>query len=600
MTTARIMATLVLIMSLAACGGGGGSTPGSLTLAPNIGSLSSQHLALADPTQLKQTSLLSQWLDPVKWRRWGTQLASLFMGSAHAQQITVANCVNTTLIGTTDAVHWSPVLLTANPKQTACINQMQDAGAFLVLKASNITNTAGALCDLITIAKDTGDTSCIRLDIPNRAVVGAPQFNLGIDLQQWNRQGQLSANGHYFFIGFLGTGNRAASYSGFLRLDLTGATPIPSLAYYETGIQSTADWSINGHHNFWASFWPQNNGDLIFAQYTPENGSMSSGTVDHYHVIYEPQLTDPMLIKKALFNSNYSSAEPEIGGYKIVPATSPLAAWIQSRYNNVGNMFFDSEVLPDPDSTAGRHTFYIIANASNIQAQACPLSDRLLVKISTDPVTMQVSYEDLGSTGLGNGWGSTPGTTDIMIDPNDSSHLVTITARATVSGGNTLTVDRLTRQLSASPCDNTSAISTSIVASTEISNNSQSQMNLSSFVNETRSYLFMRSVNNNPDDNDPANQCLASQGCLIDASSLFLVYDKVANAVSNVDISLLNNGQYRLKSAVSSITSDKVYLILHRSTSSTTVYAELTKEGVRNLIELPTGINLQSIIVSGS
>lgn len=287
MVPARIIATLILAMTLVSCGGGGGSSSSAnLTLASNIGSLSGQHLALGNPDQLTKTSLVSQWLDHLDWKRWGTRLTDLLMGSAIAQQISVATCANTTLMGTLDAINWSPVLLTADPKKTACINQMQDAGKFLVLKASNVTNTAGEVCDLITIAKSTGNTSCIRLPIPNRALSGAPQFNLGLDLQQWNRQGQLSANGNFFFIGFLGTENRSASYSGFLRLDLTGASPRTSFAYYEAGPQSTVDWSSNSHHNFWGSFWPQNNGDFVFTQSTPYNASMSSGKVDHYHVIY--------------------------------------------------------------------------------------------------------------------------------------------------------------------------------------------------------------------------------------------------------------------------------------------------------------------------
>jgi hypothetical protein len=600
MPLARTIAAMILTMSLASCGGGGGSIPADLRLVANIGSLQGQHLALGDPRQLQQTSMVSQWLNRLNWSQWSTQLASLFMGSAHAQQITVAACANTTLMGTLDAIHWAPVGLTTDTKTNGCIQQMQDAGRFLVLKASNITNSAGQLCDLITIAKSTGDTACIRLDVPNRSVSGAPQFNLGINLQQWNRQGQLSANGQYFFIGFLGTENRAVSYSGFLRLDLSGVSPVPSLAYYETGPQSTSDWTINGHHNFWASFWPQNNGDLVFAQYTPDNASMSSGQVDHYHVIYEPELSDPLLIKKALFNSNTTSADPAIGGYQIQPETSRLAAWIKAQYSSVGNMFFDSEVLPNPDSAASEHAFYIIANASNIQANSCPLSDRLLIKVTTDPTTQQVQFEDLGSTGLGNGWGSSPDSTDIMIDPNNSTHLVSITVQATGGGSDTVTANRLTRQLSASNCDQNAAVSPIITASAEVLNSSQNLRNLSSFVNETRAYLFLRTVNNNESDTDSLNRCVQGQGCLIDATSLFLAYDKAANTVKRIDLTPIHQGDYRLKAAISSATSDKVYLVLNKSPANTTVYAELTQDGVRNLIELPAGINLRSIIVSGS
>jgi hypothetical protein len=461
-----------------------------------------------------------------------------------------------------------------------------------------VTNSAGQLCDLITISKSSGDTQCIRIDIPQRSLSGAPRFNLGIDLQQWNRQAQLSSNGDYFVVGFLGTDNRAASYSGFLRLNLKGSSPAASLAYLETGPQSTSDWTINGHHNFWASFWPQNNGDLVFTQYTPDNASMTSGKIDHYHVIYEPELTDPMRIKKVLFNSNKTNADPAIGGYQIDAAMSPLAAWIKGQYNNVGNMFFDSEILPNPDSSASGHVFYIIANASNVQTQTCAQSDRLLIKVTTDPVAMQVSYEDLGSTGLGNGWGSTPDNTGIMIDPRDKTQLVSISAQAT-GDNSTLTLTRLTRQLNANTCDDKASI-TQVEASQDILGSTQNIMNLSSFVNETRSYLFMRSVNNNDSDTDIANRCVQDQGCLIDTSSLFMVYDKVARTVGRINTAPLNQGDYRLKAAISSPTSDKVYLVLSRSASRNAVYAELTKDGIQNIIELPAEINLQSIIVSGS
>lgn len=219
--------------------------------------------------------------------------------------------------------------------------------------------------------------------------------------------------------------------------------------------------------------------------------------------------------------------------------------------------------------------------------------------MTSDPVTQQVHFEDLGSTGLGNDLGSSPDNTDIMIDPNSPSHLITITARASEPANGTLTIERLTRQLRDSNCDSTTTVSTLDVPS-EILSTRQNSMNLSSFVNETRSYLFMRSVNNNTEDTDPANRCVLNQGCLIDTNSLFLAYDKAANTVVRVDLGTLANGDYRLKSAISSSTSDKVYLILNKAPANHTVYAELTKEGVRNIIQLPAGINLQSIIVSGS
>jgi hypothetical protein len=147
----RIFATLWITLSLVSCGGGGGSTPTSFTLASNIGTLEGQHLALGDPRQLQQTTWVSQWLDPRNWQEWGSTIAGLLMGAAHAQQITIANCAETTLLGSLDAIHWSPIALTQDPKTNACINQMQDAGRFLVLKASNVTNSAGQLLSLIHI-----------------------------------------------------------------------------------------------------------------------------------------------------------------------------------------------------------------------------------------------------------------------------------------------------------------------------------------------------------------------------------------------------------------------------------------------------------------
>ena len=107
-------------------------------------------------------------------------------------------------------------------------------------------------------------------------------------------------------------------------------------------------------------------------------------------------------------------------------------------------------------------------------------------------------------------------------------------------------------------------------------------------------------MNNNESDTDSLNRCVQGQGCLIDATSLFLAYDKAANTVKRIDLTPIHQGDYRLKAAISSATSDKVYLVLNKSPANTTVYAELTQDGVRNLIELPAGINLRSIIVSGS
>lgn len=592
MTRSKFLLALATCASflVASCGGGPGSgTSGtSVTLVSSVGSLSSKSLALGDPSALDGSTRLARLLRRLDLREAATVLASVFVGTASAQQVSVPSCAYSTLVGSTDLVNWEVIHLTADRLRPPCINQMEDAGDFLVVKTSTVRNAAGATCDLVAIRKATGDTHCIVVDLPDRSLSGPPVFNLGLDRRDWLRQGQLTPNGRYFFTAFVTDRNPGLAYAGFLRLDLGGASPVASLAYLESGAANADDGSINGHLLAWGPFWGRNNGDLVFTEFTPASNDLSSGVARHYLAIHDPARADAAQVERFLLNVSDAAD-------RVDAASSPLGAWFKDGHPQATSLFFDAEILPNPSGTDADHSIYLTLEADGLDPDACAAGSRRLVKATPDRSTREFVFDDLGSTRLGNGWGSRPGSSNVTLAP-DGASLVTVRMRASLTAGH-VEFERITRAVTASACDATATLGTpyavdaSLVARVDQFND---------FVNETPGYLFFRSFNDDPADASPGSGCVSGLGCAVNPTSVAFSYDKATGAITQVPLGVLGTSNFYLQAIRSAVTSDKLYLGLKDATGTFGIHAVILPGAVQSVVRLPQGVDLRSLVVSGS
>lgn len=575
-----------MVGALASCGGGGGgstTTSGGATnestqLTASVGDLTGYQLTAGNAADLSGSTTIA-FGGAVK-----TILAKLnnfFISTAKAQSISA--CSSSGLNGTSNKQQWNLIGLSTSKTTPACVSQIQDAGKYLVLQASGVTDSSGNACDLVTISKSSGATTCLRLSLPNRASVGSPIFYL--DPSNGQRPGQLTLNGKYFFAGFYTKSNSSPEYTGFARLDFTGATPTVSVPYASYGVCSSIDCTrLNSQDIFWAPYYPMENGDLMFTQFNltgNANVVPNIGIVQTYYVVANTALADPTQAVKALINQTVTTPTD---GYSIDMSNSPLGAFVAPLNGGATEAHYNNDAFSDPAASATNHSFFLNVN-TNASALSCGTSTLLIRGIVSSAGVL--SLTNYGGSNLGNGLGANALSNDVT--PDSSGNLFTLLWQATSSTAYTVT--KYTRPLTQGICGTSQVVYTGTSTGLTVGNISIQTI-------RSANTVYMQ---NFPYWKEAGGSCQLTLGCPL-ASKIALGYDLATGTVTPILLSPLNGSQYYVYGEYSASTADRLYFKINdnSTTPPSVVTAQLTPTGFQNIIKFKSGVAVPSSVVNGA
>ena len=517
------------------------------------------------------------------------------MPNAMAQS---TSCLNLSLMTTSDQVNWRSVDLTGSNDAPPCIQQIQSAGEYTVMSVSNVYDSNGTACDLVVIKNASGNTSCFYVSLPNRSTSGRPVMFL--DPSSGQTPGQLTLNGKYFFIGFNTQSNPNSTYSGFIRLDLTGATPTLSVVYalYGTSqVNNTA--TVNGQNIFFSPYYGLTNGDLIINTFEltgSPNAVPQIGIKRSYYVVSNPSLADPAQAVAVLFNKTVTTPTD---GYAMDLTSSPLGLWyLQNVAADATHIWFNDDAFSAP-SALGARTFMLNINSDSQTYLPCGSMGPILVKATLDS-NNNLTFTNLGGSSLGNGLGNNTYTNDITPSA-DGSKLFSLQWK--VVDATHIQVVKYAKNTGNAACVNPENITGGLIEVPAALTNGKNAGDLVSiFTFRTSDALYMQSFNYNPDDPDPARSCTHLLGCPMQASSTMLHYNLATGAITNVPLTQFKNLRYYLKSEFSSSTSKFLYFNFVDTAQSPSVQisSELDSTGFKNIIKFPVGIEFKYPVISGA
>ena len=537
------------------------------------------------------------------------KISNLILPQAHA---TIQAC--STFVGHSGIENqsWDVINLVQTGTQTACVQQAQDAGRYVVLAPQNLQQSDGSPCDLVTIEKTSGNTTCIYLPLPNRATTGNPFFHLGIESN--NFPGQLSLNGNYFFVSFYtGTwpyGN--PGYVGHLRLDFTSAIPnslITQLYYGTIGLfNAVQEVTVESGktYSIFSELLPTENGDYIYTKTDQTDKSKNSSGVnialvrDYTYVVVDSLQSDPSLQKTVLYIRSLNGADASTYGINI--NDSPVGLWWKTQMQlDVADMSYGGQIIPNPtiaSSSSELRNFYFAIFPVNYSDPICRYQIDQIIKATIVTATGEISFERIGPFGLGNGAGTHRLTDDIFLSSDLSTYFSLYISANPPSGE--LSMLKRTNALSSSSCP---YIETTI-HSEPYSAGTISPQN-GSFSYETGEGVFL--LNNSGGQYGDANgygfACDWNfDGCQFTSTSVILYYDKLNGTVTSVPLTPFNSIDYSLSIFIiaSSITSDRLNVqILDATTRQLKYTADLTPTGFEGIIEYADPSALQTDVVSG-
>jgi hypothetical protein len=578
----KLTFALTFLLFLTACGGGGGggsaSTAESTQLKASVGNLTGYQLTAGNAADLNGSSTIA-FKFSVKTIL--AKLNSFFISTATAQSISA--CSSSGLNGTSNQQQWNLIGLSDSKTAPACVSQIQDAGNYLVLQVTGITGSSGSSCDLVTIAKSSGATTCLRLSLPNRASVGSPIFYL--DLSNGQSPGQLTLNGKYFFTAFYTKANSSPAYTGFARIDFTGTSPTISVPYASYGVCSGIDCTrLNDQDIFWAPYYPMENGDLMFTQFNLTGNSYvvpNIGIVQTYYVVSNPELPDPTQAVKALVNQTVTTPTD---GYSIDMNNSPLGEFIAPLNGGVTQAHYNNDAFSDPAASPTSHSFFMNVN-TNASTLSCGTSMMLIRGVVSSAGVL--SLTNYGGSNLGNGLGSNALSNDVT--PDSSGNLFTLLWQATSSTAYTVT--KHTRRLTEGACGTSEVVYTG--ASTGLNAGHISIQTIRS-----ANTVYMQ---NFPYWKEAGGSCQLTLGCPL-ASKIVLGYDLATGVVTPISLAPLNGSQYFVYQEYSASTADRLYFKINdnSTTPPSVVTAQLTPTGFENIIKFKPGVTVLNSVVNGA
>lgn len=605
---------IVSVVLIASCGGGGGGgssasgTEAGTTLVSSVQNISTSTMTVGNASAasgVTEIVLLDRVINFFK------ALTYPFVDTAFASNIGSCSSSTSQLIGSQTLRSWSVMSLTTS-SSSSCVNSFQDAGNYIVLATTGVTDSSGNICDLVVITKASGNTSCINLPLTNRGSTGNPLFLLGPNSFP---TAQLTANGNYFFVGFY-TNNSSAAYIGFERIDFSGSSPSGSIAYLEYGTQVSQCMgtpSVNGHNLFWSSYWAQENGNFTFDQFNPIQCSSSPATgISKYYYVDVNGTTDPLNPALYLFDQHTVTTS---GAYEIDNSNSPLGVWIQSLIagnstyqtwqNSAGtHWYFGAEVLPGGSTSVSDLSFYIVVgngsgslpntcstSGTNVYGTNSGINGNELIKVTIS--NSQVNFQDFGATNIGTGYGANPVTDNVYLT-GGGQYLNSV--HWTADTNSNLSVMKITRQLSASQCDSYSLVSpttplavpTSLSGNISVVGNGNFVAHAYPFTYRSKDYIYMYSFNSNPGDPN----CTSTSGCTIPGDAQIWAYNKSTDTITVVPITQLTGGGtiYYSTQTISNPLSNKISNTMIDA-SGNKYWSSIGTSGVQKLIQFPSGFN---------
>jgi len=597
MSATKKLLILLFVFLLSSCGGGGGGGSTTTQTSPqqlnqNIGATTNSHLTIGTSGSLSGGKVIASnsFFQPNIFNFF----KKLFPSSvAYAQ--TVTNC-SSNLMSSSSMTSWNLIGLTSASSSNSCVTGVQDAGSYVVLAVTNITDANGNNCDLVTINKSTGDTTCITLNLPNRSLTGNPSFFL--DPASGQTPGQLTYNGKYFFAGFYTNVNNQNDYVGFIRLDFTGTTPTVVIPFMEYG--TSADGygvaMANNHNYFFAHFWGLENGDIILNQFTSNNGSSSSpaqGVMLTQYVVTNPSLQDPTQAQVITINQTTWTAS---NSYNIDINQSPLATSLlqqlsQINVSDVTQITYNNFGLSNP-SNSSTHDFYFMVGTNSSSYQPCG-TNTLLVHATIDTTNSSVIFQNLGGTAVNEAGLGVNSTTDGIIPSSDGSSFYSFQWSAHSPSDGKFDLVRYSRTLTANQC------ATSQIVYTGSQNSLSWTGNLSSvqYIRAANA-MYMQDFNYNP---YAGGSCVTTLGCPLQNNATVLIYDLSSGTVTAPSLTTLNGGSFYVNNEYSTVTDSRVYFGLtdNSTTPAAPVTAELTPSGFVNVIEF-TNNSSSSVMITHS
>ena len=587
MKSLRIITVILFIsLGITACGGGGGgggssaggTTSGESTqLTASVGDLTGYQLTAGNAADLSgsTTIALGAYVKTIL-----AKLNTFFISNAIAQSVSA--CSSSGLNGTNNKQQWSLIGLSTSKTTPACVSQIQDAGRYLVLQATGVTDSSGNSCDLVTIAKSSGATTCIRFSLPNRVTAGAIGFYL--DPSSGQTPGQLTLNGKYFFAGFYTDTSKSPAYAGFVRLDFTGSAPTGAVVYANygaVGVYSVGGAQIAGQSPFFAPYYPMENGDLMFTQFHltgAADATPSIGVLQTYYVVSNPSLADPTQAVKALVNQTTPT-----DGYSIDMTNSPIGAFVAPLYGGITVAHYNNDAFSDPAASATTHSFFL-----NVDTNAGTLNcgtNALLLRGVVSPSGV-LTLTNYGGSNIGNGLGANSLSNDVT--PDSNGNLFTLKWDAVSSS--TYTVTKYTRPLTQGACGSSQVIYTGSSSGLTVGN-----INIQT----------IRSANTVYMQNFPywkgEPSCQPTLGCSM-AGKLVLGYDLATGNVTPISLAPLSGSQYFVYGEYSASTADRLYFKINdnSTTPPSVVTAQLTPTGFQNIIKFKSGVAVTNSVVNGA
>jgi hypothetical protein len=517
-----------------------------LKLKSNIGTVHGKYLTAGNAANLNKIvsakSGFSEFLQKV---------SNLILPEAHA---TIQAC--STFVGHSGIENqsWDVINLVQTGTQTACVQQVQDAGRYIVLAPQNLQQADGTPCDLVTIEKASGKTTCIYLPLSNRAKTGDLLFYLGANPIGIIPGGQLSLNGNYFFIGFYNGNitNGSLGYVGHLRLDFTNAVPNSLITQLHYGnldnFQGSQEVTVEGGkiYSIFSELLPTENGDYIYTKtdqtdkLTNSNGIPIALIRDYTYVVVDPLQSDPSLQKTVLYIRSLNGADSSTYGINI--NESPVGLWWKTQMQtDVAEMSYGGQIIPNlaiVSSSPTHRDFYFPIFPVNYADPICGNQIDQIIKATIVTATGEISFERIGPFGLGNGAGRHRLTDNIFLSSGLSTYFSLYISANPPSGE--LTMLKRTNGLSSSSCP---YIETTIY-SEPYSAGTISPHNASlSF--ETAEGVFLMNISESifGDSSGYGFSCdwNSGKGCQFTGSSVILYYDKSNATVTSVPLTRFNS-----------------------------------------------------------
>lgn len=583
----KSLALALVAFGLSGCGGGSSSATSATTLSASVGSLSNSTVTVGSAKALTGSEVVASLPSLLN------RLRVMFTPLAFAAN--TQSCSNSAFLSTTDGVTWSTLGLTSASDTPPCVTQSQDAGKYLILQTSTLTDSSGTACDLIAIKKSDGTATCLTFNIPGKSEAGEITFYL--DEASGQTPGQLTLNGKYFFIGFKATKNVTAAVHGFVRVDLDSASPTGFTAYARKGTASSVDSDdIDNKTIFWSPFYGLENGDML-VNLSATSAGQATGANENYYVVVDSTLTDATQAVAAKFSSH--AANPN-DGYDI-DMTSLLGKWFSSVDSGVTYTaaHYNNDAISSL-AVDGEHSVYFTVSGTTPVRQnlACSAQAQSLVKVTVDPTNGAVSYSDMSVSGLTSGLGTNYVTNNVTPETNGNNIFSLYLYKVDATH---IKLVKSTKALSSNACSSDTDVGTYVVDSNLIASLNNNDL-VSAFTFRTAETVFIQTFNYNPEDNSGNYGCASADGCPVRAFDVAYAYDIATGNVTAIDLSNIRNTNYRVAGEYSSITAKRVTLKIFDITGGAKrqIHAEMGVDDVGNVIKFPADATVAQGIFSGS